>query len=489
MDKSAIVIGAGLGGIAVSVRLAMQGYKVRVFEASGGPGGKLSNFKLGNYRFDLGPSLFTMPENVLELFRDAGKKPEDYFSYDPVPVACRYFFEDGIVINAFTNRKDFNSEIKLKLGEDERHINEYLNHSIWLYKTVAPVFLDRSLHKLKSYLNAETLKAFLNSHKMGIFTTMNRLNKRKLRHPKLVQMFNRMATYNGSNPYKVPGILTIISSLEHGTGVFYPKGGMYSITTGIVKLAEDMGVEFRYNEKVTGIIYQNNKVTGIKSGNGTYESEIVVSNMDIVPTYRNLLPGIKSPEKTLKQERSSSALVFYWGIRESFPQLDLHNIFFSKDYPKEFSFLFDKLDITDDPTIYVNISSKMDKNDAPEGHENWFVMINAPHEAGQDWDIIITRTREAVVKKLSKALNTDVAGLIAEEYVLDPRGIEKLTSSYQGSLYGTSSNSKFAAFLRHPNFTSKLKGLYFVGGSVHPGGGIPLVLKSAKICAGLIQQE
>jgi len=488
LKKKAIIIGAGLGGIAVSIRLASKGYQVMVLESSEGPGGKLNNFSLGPYRFDLGPSLFTMPENVLELFRAAGKNPADYFSYSPVPVACRYFFEDGTRIDAFTQREKFTEEIKQKLGINKKHVNRYIDHSIWLYKTVAPVFLEKSLHKIRSYFSWKTFLAALQFYKMGIFTTMNRVHEKQLRHPKLVQMFNRMATYNGSSPYLAPGILTIISSLEHGTGVFFPAGGMYSITTSLVRLAEDKGVEFRYNEKVLEILHDNKQVSGVRTIHGSYPSGVVVSNMDVVPTYRKLLPGIKSPEKTLNQERSSSALVFYWGIKKEFPELDLHNIFFSENYPEEFSCLFERLKITDDPTIYVNITSKKCDSDAPKAHENWFVMINAPHEAGQDWERLTIQTRANVIRKLSGILKTDISNLIAEERILDPREIENLTSSYQGSLYGTSSNSKFAAFLRHPNFTNQLKGLYFTGGSVHPGGGIPLVLQSAKICAGLLQE-
>jgi phytoene desaturase len=486
LKKNVIIIGAGLGGIAVSIRLALKGHKVRVFEASDGPGGKLNSFMLGKFRFDLGPSLFTMPENVLELFHKAGKKPQDYFRYKQIPISCRYFFEDGTLINAYTRREIFTAEIKEKTGVSHDRVNRYIDHSIWLYKMTAAVFLEQSLHKLKSYLSWETLRAFIFSPKMDIFTSMNKVNEKRLGHPKLVQMFNRMATYNGSSPYLAPGILNIIASLEHGNGVFFPEGGMYSITSSLVKLAEELGVEFCYYDKVEEILYNNKKVTGVKTHSGVYHSDVVVSNMDVVPTYRFLLPGIKSPEKTLKQERSSSALVFYWGIKRDFAQLDLHNIFFTENYREEFSFLFEKLDISEDPTIYINVSSKENPADAPEGSENWFVMINAPHEAGQNWDSLRSRVRANVIAKLSRFLKADISELITEERILDPRDIEKLTASYQGSIYGTSSNSRFAAFLKHPNFTSDLRGLYFVGGSVHPGGGIPLVLNSAKICSELI---
>jgi phytoene dehydrogenase-like protein len=204
--------------------------------------------------------------------------------------------------------------------------------------------------------------------------------------------------------------------------------------------------------------------------------------MDIWFTYHKLLSSHPNlfPKKILSQERSSSALIFYWGIKKQFPELDLHNIFFSADYKAEFDRIWQKQTIYDDPTVYVNISSRLKTDDAPDGCENWFVMINVPANKGQDWDKLIEEARINIQQKLSRILKTDIAELIVSESILDPRSIESRTSSYQGSIYGTSSNSRFAAFLRHANRSSKIKNLYFCGGSVHPGGGIPLCLLSAK---------
>ena len=191
----------------------------------------------------------------------------------------------------------------------------------------------------------------------------------------------------------------------------------------------------------------------------------------------------------MQQERSSSAVIFYWGIRGQFPELDLHNILFSADYRQEFEHLFEKKTLFNDPTVYLNITSKELPTDAPPGCENWFVMINAPGDYGQDWDALVAQARENILAKVSRHLGTDLAPLIESEDVLTPPLIEQRTSSYRGALYGAASNSKFAAFLRHPNFSNKIKHLYCCGGSVHPGGGIPLCLLSAKITAGLISAQ
>ena len=325
-----------------------------------------------------------------------------------------------------------------------------------------------------------------------IFKTMNATHERLAEgNAKFTQLLNRFATYNGSNPYRASGMLSVIPHFEHGIGCFYPVGGMNMITKAVYKLGLAKGVQFHFNTKVTEIIVENHKAIGlrIESNNlsqlidneaNTIAFDRIVSNMDVYFTYKKLLPNAQHPERTLNQERSTSALIFYWGVKQSFPQLGLHNIFFSNDYKHEFDTL-DKGDVSNDPTIYVNITSKLTPSDAPEGCENWFVLINVPHNTGQDWATITARVRQVVINKMSIALNVDFQKLIEVEQLLDPLSIEAKTASFGGALYGTSSNALMSAFMRHPNFSSSIKGLYFVGGSVHPGGGIPLALLSAKI--------
>ena len=261
---------------------------------------------------------------------------------------------------------------------------------------------------------------------------------------------------------------------------------MIAITDSLVKAALNLGVKFHFETPVEQILVSKKTVKGVRARGQTIPADVVISNMDVVPTYRKLLPNQKAPEQTLKQERSSSAIIFYWGIKEKFPELDLHNIFFSDHYRKEFEEIFEKKMVPDDPTIYLNISCKDQPEDAPEGSENWFVMVNVPADSGQAWDKEIPRVRSTVIDRLSYILNRPIGQLIEKEDYLDPRRIETRTSSHQGALYGAASNDKFAAFLRHPNFSRRIKNLHFCGGSVHPGGGIPLCLFSAKIVSELI---
>ena len=306
---------------------------------------------------------------------------------------------------------------------------------------------------------------------------------------KTVQIFNRFATYNGSDPYQSPAMLNIIAHLELNIGSCFPKGGMVSISKHVYEHACSMGVLFHFNQHVEQINYNDKRVTGVLVGNEFHEADIVISNMDIHNTYEKLLINIKGPQKILKQEKSTSALVFYWGIKKKFPELDVHNIFFAENYEEEFKSLFEDKVINEDPTVYIHVSSKIESDDAPEYGENWFVMVNAPINTGQNWEEIREQTRKNIVQKLNRTLKQNIEDLIEVEDYIDPVKMEAMYSGRQGSIYGNSSNSKMAAFHRHPNFSSQVKGLYFAGVTVHPGGGIPLALNSAKIIEKCIRED
>ncbi len=480
----ALIIGAGIAGIATAIRLAVKGFAVEVFEGNSYPGGKLAEVVQDGFRFDTGPSLFTMPQYVDELFTLAGEKPGASFTCQKLDLVCRYFFPDGTQLDALNDPEKFSAEIGLKTSDQPETIKNYLKNSSRIYDITNHVFLEKSLHRLKTYLNWQTVKSVFRFSQIDAFRSMHQANNAFFTDPKMVQYADRFATYNGSNPYKAPATLNVIPHLEQHFGAYFPDGGIYQITKSLVALAERLGVKFNYNSPIKKIVVEKHKVKGAESGKiGFIPADVVISNSDVYFTYKKLLSDHPKllPKRILRQERSSSALIFYWGISKQFPQLDLHNIFFSGAYQQEFKHIWQEKNISDDPTVYLNISSKYQPKDAPDGCENWFTMINVPSNQGQDWDELIAEARKNIIRKLSKALGEDIRKLIISESILDPRSIESKTSSYQGSLYGTSSNSQFAAFLRHSNKSSKVKNLFFCGGSVHPGGGIPLALLSAKI--------
>jgi phytoene desaturase len=482
----ALVIGAGIGGIASALRLRKKGYQVTVIEVNDYAGGKLHAIEQDGYRFDLGPSLFTMPHFIDELFELFDKEPTEYFNYHRKETICNYFWEDGHEFSATSKFEDFIAQASLRFNEPAENIENYLKKNKKKYELTASLFLEKSLHKASTYLSKQTLKSILSISSLDIDSSLNSTNERHFKNPKLVQLFNRYATYNGSSPYKTPGIMSMIPHLEMHYGTFYPKGGMHQISQSLYTLALDQGVVFKFNETIERIKVEGKKAVGAVSSKTEYNADVVVTNMDVYPTYKKLLKDQSQPTKTLAQERSSSALIFYWGIDTEFPNLDLHNILFSDSYQEEFGHIFEKRTLYNDPTIYINITSKEDPKDAPKGHENWFVMLNAPGNYGQDWDTLKADARQHIISKVNRVLKTDLEKHITTEHILDPVGIENATSSYRGALYGAASNNKFAAFLRHPNFSRRIKNLYFCGGSVHPGGGIPLCLLSAKIIEDLV---
>lgn len=480
----AIVIGSGVGGLATAIRLARQGIRVSVYESARNPGGKITQLKINGFRFDAGPSLLTLPELVFELLDDDLR-----FPVLKLRTITKYFYPDGMVIPVQNDIQEMAAEFEQKLDVPSSKTIRYLRKSAKVYELTADLFIFGSFHRIKNLMNLNALKTLANFRKLQAFKTLHQFNRKELGEKHLVQLFDRYATYNGSNPYQTPATLSVISHLEHNTGAFIPESGMFRITESFYQQALRLGVQFHFGEPVRKVKVEHGHVSGILTDAGFASSDIVVSDIDILSFYSTLLPDANRLSKIKKEERSSSAMIFYWGMNKSFAELDIHNIFFSSDYENEFSYLFGKKLMCDDPTVYIYISKKYNHADAPDGCENWFVMVNAPADNGQDWDELVKQTRQNILKKLELILNQSITDHIVCERILAPPGISEQTGSVNGSLYGSSSNSRYASFNRHANFRNDIRGLYFVGGSVHPGGGIPLCLSSSKIVARLIEEE
>ena len=482
-DITAIVIGAGIAGLSSAIRLAAKGVHVTVLEQQDTYGGKMGVWEQDGYRYDTGPSLFTMPQYVDELLTIDGKN-DVTFEYDELENIGNYFWEDGTQMTATKDVEQLKDEFLKQLSEPKENIDAYLADSKIKFEITNHVFLEKSLHKLKTYLSWGTVKSFFRLSKVDIFKNMNAQNELRFNNPKTVQFFNRYATYNGSNPYQASATLNVIPHYEFGFGAFFPKKGIRSIADALYQKAIHLGVIFQFSTQVSKV----EKIGERYIVNGDTESDILICNMDVASAAKGPLKNFVS-SKRKKYEPSSSALIFYWGIDREFKELDLHNIFFSSDYMKEFENIFHNRKIDNDPTVYIHISSKCKVDDAPVGCENWFVMVNAPYVAGQDWEKMINVARENILIKVSKRLGTDISRHIRLEHKLTPELIQSKTGSYKGALYGSSSNDRMAAFLRQPNFSSGHKGLYFCGGSVHPGGGIPLCLLSGKITTDIIAHD
>ncbi len=491
MKKRIGIIGSGLGGLSAAIYLASNGFEVEVLESNQSPGGKATSVSFDGFRFDAGPSLLTMPFVLEDLFSAAGGKIEDYIPLMKPELICKYFYPDSTIINAYSDVDKLADEIASKTSDTKISVLRYLKYTKTIYDLTAELFLFNSPSKLKTYLNTKAFKTLFNIYRIDPFRTMDESNRRFFCDERTIQLFNRYATYNGSDPYQAPATLNIIQHVEYNMGVYLPEKGIYAITQGLYNLALSKNVKFHFNSKVKSIEKEKNSVMSLTTARGSYLFDAVISNVDVNTTYKELLNenSSKSAKRYQKLEPSLSGLVFYWAVNQSSSELEVHNIIFSQDYKSEFESIFKRKTIHDDPTIYIYISSKFNKNDAPAGKENWFVMVNAPYISNQNWNEEVNNTRERIIKKINTVLGIKLEEKIISERILSPVDIEKKTGSYRGSIYGISSNKMTSAFLRHSNKSKIYKNLYFCGGSVHPGGGIPLVILSGKIVSNLIKND
>jgi phytoene desaturase len=491
-SRQAIVVGAGVAGLAASIRLAAKGWDVKLFEAAEAPGGKLRERSENGYRFDLGPSLFTWPQLMQELDAFAREHCPQVslpalFAHETLDRSTHYFWEDGKSLVAWSDRAKFVRSAIEAFGPDAAKLESHIKHSGQSFEATRQIFLEQSLHEWRGTDKSAWRAVLPFVHRLPWFGTLHRWNRKRLKEPHLVQLFDRYATYNGSDPHRAPAMLHVIPHLEHGMGTHFPHGGMHGITRHLVALAEALGVAIHCNEPVKRIVHESGRIKGIVLESGddrVIAADVVMSNSDVHPTYRQLLPDLLAPEKILNQERSTSGVIFYWGVKAEHPQLHLHNILFSKNYKREFESINKTDGPGEDPTVYINISSKIQRSDAPEGCENWFVLVNVGANP-ERVESMVPAIRQQVLAKIQRTLGADIEPLIDSEFILTPQGLQDRTSSWRGALYGASSNSTMAAFLRHRNRSKQLKGLYFCGGSVHPGGGIPLCLLSARIATEL----
>jgi phytoene desaturase len=489
--KKIAVIGAGLGGMSAAIRLVHHNAEVHVHERISLPGGKAGELYGNGFRFDTGPSLLTMPFVIDELFLNAGEHRPDYLPLEPLSVLCKYFFPDGLVLHAYADIGRFADEIGLHTADSPKNLFRYLTYCKKIYDRTADLFLFNRFGFHTGQLRRKAFDTLVHLREIDPFRSMHTANRTFFRDPRTVQLFDRYATYNGSNPYKAPATLNIIQHVEYNLGGYYSPSGMYALPQALKRLAEKVGVIFHFNSPVDKILLTNGKINGISAHNDKIPYDVVVSNADVLTTYDTLLHDRSSryAKRYRKLEPSSSALVFYWGIRGTHPILETHNIIFSADYKQEFHSLFKLRTYHSDPTVYIYISSRFSSTDAPESCENWFVMINAPFVTSPTTAEVIDVMRESILQKIETTLGLRIRDDIIFEQVLTPSDIARRTGGSYGSIYGISSNSRMAAFLRQPNRSMKYKGLYFCGGSAHPGGGIPLVLMSGKIAAEMIYKH
>jgi phytoene desaturase len=487
MSEKVAVIGGGLGGLSGAIRLARLGFDVQLFEKNAIPGGKMHELSAGNFRFDTGPSLLTMPFVVDELFEYAGYRRSDFLHLEPIEPMCRYFFPDGAVFDASSDENRMIDSIAQLSPVDVDAYRSFMKYSKRIYNRTADIFLFSAVHELRKVLRWRYLPTLLNLYQIDPFRTVHEGVTKFFKNDKLVQIFDRYATYNGSDPFQAPATLNTIPYVEYGLGGFYIKGGMYRLVRVLTKIAVDLGVRIHLSSTVDRIVQRNGRVESVEVDGDEVTADYILCNSDVVVSFDELIDGYSAHKKRLARlEPSLSGLVFFWAVNKTHSELAHHNNFFSADYRAEFGHIFTEHRAPDDPTVYIAITSKKDPEHAPDGCENWFVLLNMPYLTGlQNWDTEKKRMRKTVFDKLKK-IGFDIENSIDMEKIYTPEDFNSLFRSNKGSIYGISSNSRDTAFRRPPNRSRQIKGLYFAGGSSHPGGGVPLCLLSGKIASELI---
>lgn len=485
-----IVIGAGLGGLASACLLASEGHNVTVLEKNEHPGGKIGEVRANGFRFDTGPSLLTMPFILKSLFEKCGASIEKYLTIQPVDPICRYFFSSGVEFDCHQNECVNIAQIQSFSPDDVASYQSFMKYSQKLYQRIKDAFLFNPLYGLSDMGSLNWID-FL---KIDAFQTVAQRIDRQFDAPELKKFFKRFTTYNGSSPYQAPATMNVIPHVELALGGYYIEGGIYRLVEALVALARNKGVTFKMGTDIRQIMTPQGTVAGVKDSTGNrFSADIVVSNADAYETYmeavnRSAISGFQK-KKIQKTEPSCSGFVLLLGIDRQYDQLSHHNIFFSEDYEQEFDQIFNQKVMPDDPTIYVANTSYSDQTHAPDDASNLFVLINAPYLSEQwNWEKQKVRYQNKVVQVLERRGLTGLGKHIVYSKIITPRDFYVRYRSNKGSIYGTSSNSKFAAFLRPRNKSRSIKGLYLVGGSTHPGGGIPLVTLSALHVTELINR-
>ena len=497
--KRVAVVGAGLGGLSAAIHLAVAGFDVEVFEQAANPGGKAAQRRLGPFRFDTGPSLVTLAEVWDELYAAAGKRREDYFKLLPLDPIAEYFWPRGDRLTAPGTPADLARAFAAKGWAPESATMAWFDQARNLWELAGPLFLRHSLHDGRTWTLGSTWATLFRAGALDAGRTLRQAIAVQFNDPRVRQFFGRYATYNGSDPRKLPATFAMIPWVEYGLGAWAAADGVHAIPRGMHKLATDLGVKFQFSTPVKAIVHEKGWVEGLRIKRELVPFDAVVSNADVGPTYRLLSEGGRLSggqsrwrNRYRKGEPSSSGVVFLWGMDTSFPELGLHNVFFSPDSEAEFRSIFEVKNVPIDPTVYVNITSKITPGDAPPGQENWFVLVNAPHDPGprrivDPWTL--ERLKEATLRRIEANLGRIVRSHIVQEAILTPADLETATGSPGGSLYGLASHRPMAAFDRHPNRAPGFRGLYLCGGSVHPGGGMPLAVLSGRIAADLATRD
>ena len=474
--KKVIIIGAGLGGLSAAISLRQAGYDVEIFEKNSQIGGKLNVLKDRGYTFDLGPSILTLPHIFERLFERSGKKMADYVPLRTLRPHWRNFFEDGITLDLYPEPEKMAAEAR-KVGEPPENIQSFLKYSAALYDLTNEGYFEQGLDNWHDFARHYGLWRFF---QFDLFRSMHQGVASHLQTRYFRDIFDFFIKYVGSSAYRAPAFMNSLPTIQFRYDLWYVEGGLYHLALSLGRLMDELGIKINLNAEVSEVQRDGARVTGLVANGTFHPADILVSNMEVIPAYESLLredPAfIAALEK--KYEPACSGLVLDLALDCQYPQLAHHNFFFSGQQREHFHTVFQKRELPADPTIYLVAASRTDPSVAPAGCDCLKIL---PHIPYIDDAHPLTRAdylafKERIVDKLERMGLKDLRKHVVFEHVLTPLDIRAKYNSNKGSIYGVVSDRWRNLAFKAPKQSSRYPNLFFVGGSVNPGGGMPMVV-------------
>lgn len=482
-NKSAIIIGAGIGGITTSVYLARNGYSVDIYEKNSAPGGRCGQLIREGHRFDLGATMLLMPEIYHEVLGELGIKLEEGTDIFPLKNLYTIHFDDGNKLEFTTDRHRMRQQVeKIETGSFERS-EKYVTEGYKIFRLGMDKLIDRNFYNLFQLVNFRNIGLLM---KLKVFTSNWRYAKKFFRHQHLMMAYTFQNIYVGQSPFDSPALFSMVPAAELTEGSYFVKGGMFGIIRKVYSAAETSGVRFHFNTPVTEIKIAGKIAEGILFEDGSYKkADIIIANADLPYVYRQLLPDKRKSRHLDRLKYSCSAVCLHWGLDKVYPQLDHHNVFLSDGFRNGLDRIFKDKTMGDSPSFYVHSPVRTDADAAPEGQDTLSLVVGTGHvdkKKKQDWDAIKKKAREYAIERLKEAGLKDIEEHIKFELAFTPESWESACNVSRGSVFGSlGHNILQMGYFRPHNRHDKYHNLYFVGGSTHPGNGIPNILISAKL--------
>jgi diapolycopene oxygenase len=496
------VVGGGLGGLAAACTLAARGHKVVLFEKSPWLGGKAAVLSEGGFRFDMGPTILTIPNVLRRVFEEAGRRLEDYLTLVKLDPQWRCFFADGTVLDLVSNVEAMSKALDAYAPGSAAGYRDFLGLSDRLHRISDNYFFWKSIGGIADMMDMKagfSPKILADVMAMRMGRSVAGTVRKYVPDARVAQMLDHFVQYVGSSPEASPAVLCGIAHMQTNEGVWYPVGGTRAVPEALAKLAGELGVELRPGVGVKRIVLNEagDIVKGVETDGGeVVELSAVVSNADSVRTHRELVNGaapkaVKRFEKRRGYEPACSGVVLYLGLNKRYDHLLHHDFVFSRDPHEEFDFIYRKGEPAPDPTCYLAATAGTESATAPPGGEALYVLVHTPYlRPHHDWKTMLPEYRRVILDKLkTTGKMPDLESRIVYESALSPQDIHDRYRVLDGAIYGLASHGKWLGAFKPANRSPDVAGLYLAGGAAHPGPGMPMVLMSGWIAADALDRD